>query len=110
VADLLTRPIDRGMGREAHNQRLLPNDQSRVTHVLWAPIMRVGRGYSDSRPDQGLRTLRAGCSYSRWSSAYLPTCSSFQALRRCCVHRDGLSSQLLAVAAGIRPRSRPLSR
>jgi len=43
---------------------------------------RVGRGNWDSRPDQGLRTIRRCCSYSRWSSACLPACSSSQALTR----------------------------
>jgi hypothetical protein len=42
----------------------------------------VGRGNSDSRPDQALRTIRRCCSYSRWSSACLPACSSSQPLTR----------------------------
>jgi hypothetical protein len=44
--------------------------------------MAVGRGNSDSRRDQGLRTIRRCSSYSRWSSACLPACSSSQALTR----------------------------
>src|SRR6266542_3267381 len=42
----------------------------------------VGRKNSDSRRDQGLRTIRRCSSYSGWSSACLPACSSSQALTR----------------------------